>query len=70
MNIDELSVEYERQYEILSRKIDALTPLLYIYSGENLLLLRKRIKVYYDMACECKRISSLLSRYYEVDGDA
>ena len=69
MNIDELSGEYEKQYEILSHKIDALSPLLYVYTGENLVLLRKKIKIYYDMACECKRISSLLSRYYEDDAD-
>ena len=65
MTIDELAREYEEQHKILQNKIKGLRPLLCIYSGEDLLLLRKRISVYYDMACECKRISALLSRYYD-----
>lgn len=67
MNICELSREYEEQYNILCAKVDGLKPLLYVYRGEDLLLLRKKIKIYYDMACECKRIQFLLSRYYEED---
>lgn len=61
MTIDKLSREYEQQYKTLCAKMDGLRPLLYVYSGKDLELLRKRIKIYYDMACECKRISSLLS---------
>lgn len=67
MTIDELAREYEKQYNSLCAKMDGLKPLLKIYHGEDLLLLRKRIKIYYDMACECKRINALLSRYYEED---
>ena len=65
MTIDELAREYEGQYKVICAKMDGLKSLLCVYSGEDLLLLRRRIKIYYDMACECKRISSLLSRYYE-----
>lgn len=65
MTIDELAREYEGQYKILCAKLDGLKPLLYVYTGEDLFLLRRRIKIYYDMACECKRVSSLLSRYYD-----
>ncbi len=65
MTIDELAREYEGQYKVLCAKLDGLKPLLYVYAGEDLFLLRRRIKIYYDMACECKRISSLLSRYYD-----
>lgn len=65
MTIDELSREYEKQYKILSAKLDGLKPLLYVYTGEDLFILRRRMKIYYDMACECKRTSSLLSRYYD-----
>ncbi len=50
MTIDELAREYEGQHKILQNKIKGLKPLLCIYSGEDLLLLRKRISVYYDMA--------------------
>lgn len=67
MTINELAKEYDEQYKILSNKMDGLKPLLFVYHGEDLLLLRKRIKIYYDMACECKRISALLSGYYEED---
>lgn len=67
MTIEELADEYEKQYEILNDKINALKPLLTIYRGEDLLQLRKRIKIYYDMATECKRTSTLLRGYYEED---
>ncbi len=65
MTIDELAREYEKQYNILNAKMDGLKPLLNVYRGEDLLLLRKRIKIYYDMACECKRIYALLAHYYD-----
>ena len=65
MSIDELAREYEQQYRVLSAKMDALRPLLCVYTGKELYLLRKRIKIYYDMACECKNTASLLSAYYE-----
>lgn len=65
MTIDELARDYERQYQVLSAKLDGLNPLLYVYRGEDLLLLRRKIKTYYDMACECKRIYILLSHYYD-----
>lgn len=61
MTVEELAREYEGQYISLCAKMDGLRPLLYVYSGKDLTILRKRIKIYYDMACECKRISSLLS---------
>lgn len=69
MTIDELAGEYEQQYEILNNKIKGLTPLLYVYSGQDLYLLRKRIKTYYNMACECKQTALLLTAYYEEDND-
>lgn len=65
MSIDKLAREYEQQYNVLCAKMDALKPLLCIYQGEDLYLLRKRIKIYYDMACECKRTALLLGGYYE-----
>lgn len=67
MTIDELAAEYELQYKALCAKMDGLKPLLCVYSGEDLLLLRRKIKIYYDMACDCKRIASLLNGYYEED---
>ncbi len=71
MSIDELAREYEQQYKVLCTKMDALRPLLCVYTGKDLYLLRKRIKIYYDMACECKYTASLLGSYYggeEYDG--
>ncbi len=65
MTIDELAREYEAQYKILVAKMDALKPLLCVYRGKDLYLLRKRISIYYDMACECRRTASLLRGYYE-----
>lgn len=67
MTIIELAHEYEQQYNVLNTKMDALKPLLCVYRGQDLMLLRKRLKIYYDMACECKRTASLLNGYYEED---
>jgi len=69
MSIDELAREYERQYKVLCAKMDALRPLLCVYTGKDLYLLRKRIRIYYDMACECKNTASLLCAYYGEDED-
>lgn len=65
MTIDRLAKEYDNQYNILNAKIEGLRPLLYVYTGEDLYLLRRRLKVYYDMASECKRISAMLTHYYD-----
>ncbi len=65
MTIDELAREYEKQYEILNNKIKGLTPLLYVYTGQDLYLLRKKIKTYYNMACECRQTALLLTAYYD-----
>ena len=60
MTIDELAREYEAQYRYAVCKADALTPLLCIYSGTKLNVLRRRIRFYYDMACECKNTAFML----------
>ncbi len=67
MTIEKLAEEYMNQYKILSAKIDGLRPLLYVYTGEDLYLLRKRLKIYYDMAFECKRTAEILTSYYDED---
>lgn len=67
MTINELAAEYEQQYNVLNAKMDGLRPLLYIYTGEDLYLLRRKIKIYYEMACECKRTWALLTHYYDED---
>ena len=64
MNIDALAAEYEQQYRVLNSKIAGLRPLLRVYTGEDLVRLRRRIKVYDDMASQCKVISTMLSEYY------
>lgn len=69
MTINELAHEYEQQYKVLSAKLDALRPLLCVYRGNDLYILRKKIRIYYDMACECKRTASLLYGYYEEGED-
>ena len=67
MTIERLAKEYDHQYDVLNAKIEGLRPLLYVYTGEDLYLLRRRLKVYYDMATECKRISAMLTHYYDED---
>lgn len=65
MTITELAKEYKKQYELLCCKIEGLRPLLVVYSGEDLLHLRKKIRVYYDMALECRHTWRLLESYYD-----
>ena len=65
MNIDELAYEYDKQYKVLCAKVDGLKPLLSVYRGEDLVSLRRKIKIYYDMACDCRRVFFMLSHYYE-----
>lgn len=67
MTLDELAREYEAQFLIAAAKVEGLAPLLKIYSGRRLRALRKKILVYYDMACECRYTASLLRGYYEVE---
>lgn len=69
MTINELAHEYEQQYEHLNSKIDGLKPLLLVYKAEDLKQLRKRMKIYYGMACECKRTASLLKGYESEDNN-
>lgn len=65
MTIYELADEYDKQYAVLNAHIQGLSLLLSIYTGENLLGLRKKIKTYYDMACDCRRTAEMLRNYYE-----
>lgn len=69
MTIIELAREYEKQYDILNAKMDGLRPLLRVYTGEDLYRLRRKIKTYYDMACECKQVSTILNNYYDEEDD-
>lgn len=63
MTIEELAIEYEIQHNILVDKVEALKPLLQVYTGRDLLILRKKLNIYHDMATECKRTSMLLRGY-------
>ncbi len=65
MTIEELAKEYEQQADVLKRKIDGLCPLLRVYQGKDLYMLRKRIKILYDMYVECKNTAELLKGYYD-----
>ena len=69
MTIIELAREYEKQYDMLNAKMDGLRPLLRVYTGEDLYRLRRKIKTYYDMACECKQVSTILNHYYDEEDD-
>ncbi len=69
ISINELTDEYENQYKLLCTKIEGLRPLLCIYKGEDLYLLRRKIKTYYDMASQCKIIAVMLADYYKEDED-
>ena len=63
MDIDELAKEYDKQYKVLCAKVDGLKPLLSVYRGEDLFKLRRKMRIYYDMACECRKVSLHLCVY-------
>lgn len=44
MDITQLAEEYENQYRVLNAKIQGLRPLLCVYRGEDLVLLRKKLR--------------------------
>lgn len=67
MQIEQLAQEYRAQYRVLCTKMDGLRPLLAVYGGEDLYRLRKKLRIYYEMACECRHIANLLEGYYEED---
>lgn len=67
MTVNELARKYEAQYRLAVCKADALTPLLCVYSGRKLEVLRRKIRFYYDMACECKEIAFMLKGFYPED---
>lgn len=54
MTIEELAIEYEIQHNILADKVEALKPLLQVYTGRDLLILRKKLNIYHDMATKCE----------------
>lgn len=60
MTVNELANCYKDQAELLSSKVEGLKPLLHVYTGNDLATLKHRIKFYYNMSVECKRISKLL----------
>jgi hypothetical protein len=64
MGIDELAKEYDKQYKVLCAKVDGLKPLLSVYRGEDLFKLRRKMRIYYDMACECRKVYFMLTDYY------
>lgn len=64
MDIDELAKEYDKQYKVLCAKVDGLKPLLSVYRGEDLFKLRRKMRIYYDMACECRKVYFMLTDYY------
>ena len=69
MTLDELAREYEAQYRKAVCMADALYPLLYVYRGKKLELLRRRIRFYYEMACECKNTAFMLDAISTEDSD-
>ena len=61
MTLNELANCYKNQAKLLSAKMEGLRPLLHIYTGNDLAMLRRKIKYYHDMSVECEKISKLLS---------
>lgn len=64
MTIEELAYEYEQQYRLFSSRVDALAPLLFVLQGERLTSVRRKIKIYYELACHYKEIASMLNGTY------
>ena len=63
MTAAELSDEYEEQYQIIMKKVEKLEHRLSTTRGEDLYWLRRKIKVFKDMAYGCKFCSVALKDY-------
>ncbi len=64
MGLIELAKAYKADYETLERRIAELMEMQKTTKGENLYLLRKKIREYKEMARECKSIARWLESYY------
>ena len=65
MSLSALAEEYLQQYNVLTARIKALTPLRKELSGADLLNLEKKIVILQDMALECRITAYTLKNYYE-----
>ena len=65
MSLSALAEEYLQQYNVLTARINALTPLRKELSGTDLLNLEKKIVILQDMALECRITAYKLKYYYE-----
>lgn len=65
MTLKELGQEYFKQAEILTERIHELNKQAKKLSGEDLIIMKRRILSLYNDVAECKRTAVKLMYYYE-----
>lgn len=64
MNLQELGQEYIEESALIRNQIRQLRPKLKKVQGYELLELRRKLTVLYEMAADCNKIGQHLNNYY------
>ena len=65
MTLSELSGEYLKEEEKLTRQIKSFTPEIHRLTGEDLYLARRRLMCLYEMRSEVRAVARKLENYYD-----
>lgn len=68
MTLSELSGEYLKEEEKLTRQIKSFTPEIHRLTGEDLYLARRRLMCLYEMRSDVRAVARKLENYYD-NGD-
>ena len=64
MNLQELGTQYVEESTLIRNQIRELRPKLKEVDGYELLELRRKLSVLYEMASDCNKIGEHLHNYY------
>ena len=65
MTLSELSGEYLKEEEKLTRQIKSFTPEIHRLTGEDLYLARRRLTCLYEMRSDVRAVARKLENYYD-----
>ena len=65
MTLSELSGEYLKEEEKLTRQIKSFTPEIHRLTGEDLYLARRRLMCLYEMRSDVRAVARKLENYYD-----
>ena len=62
-NAAALAAQYLEEAEILKRRYEEIAAKVHTYRGEEAMLQRRKMNVYYDMYLECRATGRYLQRF-------